>query len=117
MQLQLYGKQIWVYKQAIDFRSSIDGLCSLIQKELQHNPQGGIYLFYNRHQDKLKCLSYHKNGFVLLYKRLDQGKFKFAFNKGQGICEIGTEELSWLLAGLEWQKMRQWKELDYSKFD
>lgn len=117
MQLQLYGKQIWVYKKAIDFRSSIDGLCGIIQKELQRNPQEGIYLFYNRHRDKLKCLSYHKNGFALLYKRLDKGKFKFAFNKDQGVFEICAEELGWLLAGLEWQKMRHWKELDYSKFN
>jgi transposase len=117
MQLQLYGNQIWVYKTAIDFRSSIDGLSSLIQRDLKRNPQEGIYLFYNRHHDKLKCLSWHKNGFILLYKRLEKGKFHFVFNKQHGIFEIGVQELGWILAGLEWQKMQNWRELDYSKFD
>lgn len=116
MQLQLYGKQIWVYKKAVDFRSAIDGLCSLVKNQLNLNPQDGIYLFYNRHHDKIKCLSYHKNGFVLLYKRLDKDKFKFKFSQEQGVAELDAKALSWLLAGLEWQQMRQWQELDYSKF-
>jgi len=116
MQLQLYGKQIWIYRKPIDFRKSLDGLSSLIKLEIQRNPQEGIYLFYNRHHDKLKCLSWHKNGFILLYKRLEKGRFYFNFNKADGAMEINIQELSWLLAGLEWQKMRDWQELDYNKF-
>ena len=30
--------------------------------------------------------------------------------------EMDMEELSWLFAGLEWQKMRDWRELSYDKF-
>ncbi len=116
MQVQLYGRAIWLYQEAIDFRRSIDGLCSLIHRVLQRNPQEGIYLFYNRSRDKLKCLSYHKNGFVLLYKRLDKEKFKFNFKAQQKVCTLSVEQLSWLLAGLEWEKMSQWKELSYDHF-
>jgi transposase len=116
MQLQLYGKQIWIYRKAVDFRRSLDGLSSLVKIEIQRNPQEGIYLFYNRHHDKVKCLSWHKNGFILLYKRLEQGKFEFKFNKTDGAMEITIQELSWLLAGLPWKKMKDWKELDYNKF-
>ena len=116
MQLQLYGKKIWVYRQSVDFRASIDGLSALIVNGMKQNPQSGIFLFYNRGKDKLKCLSYHKNGFVLVYKRLDKGRFCFNFNKEPGVNEMSVEELQWLLAGLEWQKMRDWRELSYDKF-
>jgi transposase len=116
MQLQLYGKQIWIYRKAVDFRRSLDGLSSLVKMDIKHNPQEGIYLFYNRHQDKVKCLSWHKNGFILLYKRLEQGKFDFKFNKTDGITEINIQELSWLLAGLPWRQMKDWRELNYNKF-
>lgn len=116
MQLQLYGKKIWVYRQPIDFRCSIDGLSGFISQELNKNPQEGIYLFYNRGHDKVKCLSWHKNGFILLYKRLETGRFSFIHNPTTGMIEIGVDELSWLLAGLEWQKMRSWRELNYEKF-
>src|SRR5688500_6132083 len=111
MQPQLYGKKIWLSKRSIDFRRSIDGLSNVIVNDLKYNPQEDIYLFYNKAKDKIKCLSWHKNGFVLLYKRLEKGRFYFEFNKEQGVFEMRTEEIGWLLAGLEWQKMRHWYEL------
>jgi transposase len=116
MQLQLYGKKIWLYRNVIDFRCSIDGLCHLVVSELKQLPKEGVYVFLNRGRDKLKCLSWHKNGFVLCYKRLEKGRFSLDLNAQNGVIEITTDEMSWLLAGLEWHKMRQWKELSYDKF-
>ncbi len=116
MQLQLYGKKIWIFRMPIDFRSSIDGLSNLIVNNIKQNPQEGIFLFYNKGRDKIKCLSWHKNGFVLIYKRLETGRFYFSFNKEQGVNEMSIDELKWLFAGLEWQKMRDWRELSYDKF-
>ena len=74
MQLQLYGKKMWLYRSSIDFRGSIDKLSYLISNNLKQNPQAGIYLFFNRGRDKIKGLSWHKNGFVLFYKRLETGR-------------------------------------------
>lgn len=116
MQLQLYGKKIWIYKMAVDFRKSIDGLSELIMNEIKHQPKDGIYLFFNRNLDKVKCLSWHKNGFVLLYKRLEVGRFCMQFDRKSGVIEMSVHEVGWLLAGLEWQKMREWHELNYDKF-
>ena len=118
MQLQLYGKKIWVFRRPVDFRKSITGLASFVSENLKQNPQEAIFLFYNKNKDKIKCLSWHKNGFVLIYKRLEKGRFYFEFNnKEQGTSEMNMDEFSWLLAGLEWQKMRSWKELSYDKFN
>jgi transposase len=116
MQLQLYGKKIWLYRHAIDFRSSIDGLSHKITNDVKKNPREGIFLFFNRGRDKIKGLSWHKNGFVLFYKRLEKGRFHINFNQEQGSIEIQLDEFVWLLAGLEWQKMRSWRELNYDKF-
>jgi len=116
MQLQLYGKKIWVYKTPVNFNKSIDGLSAIVANDIKQNPQQGIYLFFNKAKDKVKLLSWHKNGFALFYKRLEQGKFIFDFNCVNGIIEINADEISWLLAGLEWQRMRGWKELSYDKF-
>lgn len=116
MHLQLYGKKIWLYRAAIDFRKSIDGLSYLVASEIKQQPKDGIYLFFNRSRDKVKCLSWHKNGFVLFYKRLENGRFCIEYNQETGVVEVTADELSWLLAGLEWKKMRDWKELNYEKF-
>lgn len=117
MQLQLYGEKLWVLKQPVDFRVSIDGLSSLIINKFGINPNNGVFIFYNKGKDKIKCLTWHKNGFLLLYKRLEIGKFKFLAKQNSNNKEISTREFSWLLAGLEWEHMSQWQELDYDKFD
>lgn len=116
MQLQLYGKKIWLYRNAVDFRCGVDGLSALVTHHLKQNPQEGIYLFFNRGKDKIKGLSWHKNGFVLFYKRLELGRFHMNFNKDTSAIEVSSDEFSWLLAGLEWQKMQSWRELNYDKF-
>jgi transposase len=116
MQLQLYSKKIWLCRSVVDFRCSIDGLSALVTTEIKQDPRKGIYLFVNRSRDKIKFLSWHKNGFVLFYKRLEQGRFCMNFNNATGTIEINADEFSWLLAGLEWQKMKDWKELSYDKF-
>ncbi|MGZ4856945.1 MAG: IS66 family insertion sequence element accessory protein TnpB [Methanobacteriaceae archaeon] len=117
MQLQLYGNKIWLFRQPVDFRCSINGLSTFVANNTQNNPQHGIYLFFNKTKDKIKLLSWHKNGYILCYKRLEKGKFIFEFNKSQGVMEMSIEEIGWLLAGLEWQKMRSWRELSYDKFN
>lgn len=116
MQVQLYGNKIWVLRRPVDFRKSICGLSAIISVELKREVREGIYVFYNRGCDKIKCLSWHKNGFILLYKQMAQGRFNFKFNEASGQVEIGVEEVNWLLAGLPWQQMRNWRELNYDKF-
>lgn len=116
MQLKLYGNQLWLYRQPIDFRCSIDGLLGIITTKLHQKPQEGVYIFYNRHRDKLKCLSWHRNGYLLFYKRLEVGRFCFQSSLDDNVMEISMEELGWLLAGLDWQTMRDWRELSFDQF-
>lgn len=115
MQLTLYGETIWLFCEAVDFRKSIDGLVWLVEKESSHGVQEGIYVFYNKGRDKVKCLSWHKNGFMLLYKRLEGSRFCFEPSPS-GTVKMGVDELGWLLAGLPWQKMGSWRELNYTRF-
>ena|ERR1700733_7801081 len=99
--LAITTQKIFIASQPIDFRMSIDGLSSYIhssKKTFIHD--GSIYVFYNKNRDKVKCLFWDKNGFVLYYKRLDQCKFKIGLMKGN-LQTISPEELQALLSGLE----------------
>ena len=116
MHLKLYGDKLWLYRQPIDFRCSIDGLLGIIMTKLKQKPDEGLYIFYNRGKDKLKCLSWHRNGYLLFYKRLEVGRFCFQTYLENQVMEISIEELSWLLAGLQWEKMRDWQELRFDRF-
>jgi transposase len=95
------NKTIYMASKPVDFRMSIDGLSSLIQREQgTHLHDGSIYVFYNQHKDKIKCLFWDRNGFVLYYKRLDKCKFKFK-EMMNSIETISADDLEVLLAGFE----------------
>ena len=50
------NKQIFIASQPADFRMSIDGLSRFVQREVgAHIHDGSIYVFYNKHRDKIKC--------------------------------------------------------------
>jgi transposase len=107
---------VWFYNNAIDFRKSIDGLVTLIQIQLNQNPSQGVYIFFNRSRDKLKILAWHGNGFVLLYKRLEVGKFTIPGAKDAQSVSLDEKQLSWVLAGLDWEKMRKWNQLEFDEY-
>lgn len=60
----------------VDFRKSIDGLAIAVGNALGRDPMGGeVFLFRNRTRTALKALYWTPNGFVLVYKRLERGRF------------------------------------------
>jgi transposase len=116
MQIQLKAPVILFYNTAIDFRKSIDGLVTLIHTHLNQNPALGIYIFFNRTKDKLKILAWHGNGFLLLYKRLECGKFTIPDSADTQSATLDEKQLSWALAGLDWEKMRSWNQLEFDEY-
>src|SRR5215213_4760395 len=97
---------IWLFQNPVDFRRGKNSLITLILSE-QKNPTEGIYLFTNKRGDKLKGLCWHKNGFLVLWKELEQGRFSLSAKKGKSRYQLNQEELCWLLAGLPWERMSQ----------
>lgn len=112
MQLKISSPKIWLATEAIDFRRSIDSLCELIQSRFAATLKESIFIFFNRDCRKLKILTWHGNGFVLIYKRLEQGRFTVT-PSASGIVELDEKQLSWLLAGLDWHSMSHWRELEF----
>jgi len=66
-----------LYSEPTDMRKSFDGLCGLVTSDLEQQPTNGfVYLFINKRKDKVKLLHWMGSGFVLYYKRLEQGTFE-----------------------------------------
>lgn len=117
MQLIVNQAQVWLYPRVVDFRKSIDGLGALILDRFGHSLKTDIFIFLNRHRDKVKVLAWHGNGFVLIYKRLEKGKFTWGeCDDKSSLVNLSDKQLSWLLAGLNWDQMSHWKALDYGEF-
>jgi len=55
-----------------DLRRSVDGLAAIVKQEFKMDPFGNyLFLFCNKNRNRLKGLSWDRNGFILYYKRLD----------------------------------------------
>lgn len=116
MQLTINATQIWVCSAPVDFRRSIDGLSEVIISQFNRTPSDGLFIFFNRSRDKAKLLAWHTNGFVLLYKRLERGRFT-VLKTGDELISLEPRQLSWLLAGLDWVSMSRWNELEYEDYN
>ena len=69
--------QVYLCREPVDMRKSIDGLSVLVQEAMALNPfDRAVFVFCNRARDKVKILAWERNGFVLWYKRLESERFK-----------------------------------------
>ena len=75
---QLSGMtEIYLHRDLVDFRKSINGLMVIVEDEKKLSPfNGGSFNFCNRACDKLKVLYCDETGFCLWHKRLEKDKFK-----------------------------------------
>ncbi len=105
------NKQVFIASKPVDFRMSIDGLSTFVMREKKSNlHDGSIYVFYNGNKDKIKCLFWDRNGFVLYYKRLDKCTFKLKQMMNSIEC-ITANELEVLLAGFDPEQPEQVKRM------
>ena len=109
--------QIYVYTEAVDMRKAVNGLSAYVVDEFGHSPQSGdLYVFWNRAKTRLKILWWDKNGFILHYKRIERYKFKIPKQFSSTELSITSDQLNWLLAGLDFTLMDEFKGLNYSNY-
>ena len=114
--MPLFNGNIWLYPTPIDFRKQIDGIVILIADHLQMDPTAGqLFLFRNRHANKIKMLWWDRNGFWLCYKRIERGRLKFPSAVDHAL-ELTRDQLSWLLSGLDCMKQLSLPEVKAKNF-
>ncbi len=105
--------KVFLYREPIDFRKSFHGLAVLVEQELGHNPfDGYLYAFTNRQRNKIKCLFWEDNGFVLYYKSLSEDKFHWP-KPDEELVTLTGQQLNWLLDGYNLNAMQPHKKRHY----
>jgi transposase len=103
--------RIWLATTPTDLRKSFDTLAELVRQHLAKDPLSGhVFVFRNKRSDRVKLLYWDEDGFVIVYKRLEQGSFHFPTAvPGQAGVTLRAAELAMLLDGVDWQHVRRAK--------
>lgn len=83
-----------------DLRRGIDGLAGIVQNTFELNPfENILFLFCGRRTDRIKGLLWEGDGFLLLYKRLENGNFQWPRTETEALA-ITPQQFRWLTEGL-----------------
>jgi transposase len=109
--------RIWLATQPADMRCGFDRLAELARVVTNQNPMDGhLFLFRSRGGDRLKMLLWEKDGFVLWYKRLEEGVFKLPrIEPGQMSVELRASELAMMLDGIDLKSIKRVKRYQRKK--
>ena len=86
---------------AVVLRKGIDGLAMIIGDKYKQNPfeKGTLFLFCGRRNDRIKGLLWQGTGFLLLYKRLEDGRLSWPRTTEEA-AELTEEQFNYLMLGL-----------------
>ncbi len=100
----------FVYGGHTDMRKGFDGLSGMVITHLGRDPMdGAVYIFINKRRDKMKMLVWESGGFMLYYKRLEQGTFDMPKANDQGQIAITWETLVMMISGVKIEKVQRKK--------
>src|ERR1039458_3533758 len=106
---RMQGTQIWLAVEATDMRCGFDRLAERGRAVIGQNPlSNALFIFRSRQGDRLKILTWDRDGFVLWYKRLESGVFKLPRVKdGARSVELRASELAMILDGIDMTKLKR----------
>ena len=101
--------RIWLSLAPADLRKGFDALAELVRQHLRDDPLSGhVFVFRNRRGDRIKLLYWDTDGYVIVYKRLEAGSFRFPTAiEGQASVTVRAAELAMLLDGIDWSKAQR----------
>jgi len=109
-------ERVYLYRQPIDMRKQRSGLAALVQEGMGENPfSGALYLFTGKRRDRIKCLWWHRNGFIVWYKVIEgTERFFWPRHLDEEVLTLTHEQLDWLLEGYDVWRMKAHRTLHFS---
>jgi transposase len=101
--------RVYLATEPVDLRRGHDGLVAIVRGIWRLNPYDGhLFVFLGRRLDRVKILVWDRNGFVLYYKRLSQGRFRMPKvpDKASRV-ELDATTLAMLLDGIDVKYVRR----------
>jgi transposase len=104
-------QRFYLCRQPTDIRKSFDGLSGLASGVMGGNLYSGdVFIFINKTRNRMKLLVWDRSGFVIFYKRLEQGTFELPRVDGAQLSiEIRWEKLVLILEGIRLDSVKHRK--------
>jgi transposase len=105
------SQRYFLYGPSTDMRKSFDSLCGLVSSQMKRNIlSGDVFIFVNRDRNRVKLMVWDRSGFVIWYKRLEEGTFELPqLIEGRQDLELKWERLVMILEGIQLSSVKQRK--------
>lgn len=92
-----------------DMRNSIDGLAAVVKEDFREDVFAGhLFVFLSRRRDRVKILTWDNGGFIVFYKRLEQGRFRrIDVSDDARVAHLDGTQLAMLLDGIDVSRVRR----------
>lgn len=105
---------VYICAKPVDFRKGMGSLAVLVEAQLKLDPFAeAVYVFGNRRFTAIKVLYWERNGFCLWQKRLEKDRFVWPKPNTAGVITLTIQQLEWLLAGYDINRMKPHQALKY----
>lgn len=110
------SRQYHLYRKETDMRKGFDSLCGIVLNELGKQVMNGdAFIFINKPRTHIKLLVWEKDGFTILYRRLEKGTFEIpAFDLDARSMQLTSNELNFILQGISLQAIKYRKRYQQS---
>lgn len=97
--------RVFLFTGPTDMRRGHDRLSEMVREQTKHSPlEGGLFVFFSRRRDKVKLLYWDRDGYVIIYKRLEAGTFRV--EERDGTEEVTGVDLKLLLDGMSLSRIK-----------
>jgi transposase len=94
-------QKVFIITGRTDLRYGIDRLAATVEAMTGKKPlvPNTLYLFCGRRSDRIKGLVWERDGYCLVYKRLEAGNFQWPRNTNE-VKQLSGKQFRWLMEGL-----------------
>lgn len=105
------SQRYFLHSGRTDMRMGFDSLCGIVADGMKRDfLSGDVFIFVNRCRNRIKLLVWDRSGFVVWYKRLEEGTFELPQPAaGEPCTELRWERLVMILEGIQLSSVKQRK--------
>ena len=101
----LSNARIFICNYPTSMKKSFEGLSNIVEQLFPGEIfSGAFFVFFNRQRNHMKILLWDGDGFIIYYKRLEEGVFKWCFNN---LKTIDRKSFLMILEGITPKKLEK----------